>query len=110
MNRRISSAVTILILLVILADACGPDKNKTRNEAPGGTATDAGPKLPSTPFDYGNSGAIPAHIQNYINAHPEINNTPADNAITNDGATLGRVLFYDKSLSVNNTIACASCH
>lgn len=25
-------------------------------------------------------------------------------------ATLGRVLFYDKSLSVNNTISCGSCH
>jgi cytochrome c peroxidase len=25
-------------------------------------------------------------------------------------ATLGRVLFYDKNLSINNTIACASCH
>lgn len=25
-------------------------------------------------------------------------------------ATLGAVLFYDKSLSANNTIACASCH
>lgn len=34
----------------------------------------------------------------------------AGNAITNGGATLGRVLFYDKKLSVNNTIACASCH
>jgi len=32
------------------------------------------------------------------------------NAITNEQATLGRVLFYDKNLSVNNTIACASCH
>ena len=30
--------------------------------------------------------------------------------ITNAGATLGRVLFYDKNLSVNNTISCASCH
>ncbi|MEO8149724.1 MAG: cytochrome c peroxidase [Bacteroidia bacterium] len=28
----------------------------------------------------------------------------------NDAATLGRVLFYDKHLSVNNSIACASCH
>lgn len=37
-------------------------------------------------------------------------NTPADNAITDAGATLGRVLFYDKSLSKNNTISCASCH
>lgn len=37
-------------------------------------------------------------------------NTTAGNAITNAGATLGRVLFYDKKLSVNNTISCASCH
>jgi len=34
----------------------------------------------------------------------------AGNPITDKGATLGRVLFYDKKLSVNNTIACASCH
>jgi cytochrome c peroxidase len=33
-----------------------------------------------------------------------------NNAITDAGATLGRVLFYDKNLSVNNAIACASCH
>jgi cytochrome c peroxidase len=44
-------------------------------------------------------------IPNYITK----DNT-AGNAITNEGATLGRVLFYDKNLSVNNTIACASCH
>lgn len=32
------------------------------------------------------------------------------NPITDEGATLGRVLFYDKHLSSSNTIACASCH
>lgn len=32
------------------------------------------------------------------------------NPVTNKGATLGRVLFYDKNLSSNNTISCASCH
>ncbi len=32
------------------------------------------------------------------------------NPITNSGATLGRVLFYDKSLSTLNTISCSSCH
>ncbi len=32
------------------------------------------------------------------------------NAITDKGATLGRVLFYDKNLSSNNTVSCASCH
>jgi cytochrome c peroxidase len=42
---------------------------------------------------------------NYINK----DNT-ASNPITDGGATLGRILFYDKNLSRNNTIACASCH
>ena len=37
-------------------------------------------------------------------------NTPAENLITDEGAVLGRVLFYDKKLSLNNTVACASCH
>ncbi len=32
------------------------------------------------------------------------------NPISDKGATLGRVLFYDKQLSVNNNISCASCH
>lgn len=37
-------------------------------------------------------------------------NTPADNPITDVGATLGRVLFYDRRLSRNNSVSCASCH
>ena len=32
------------------------------------------------------------------------------NLITDEGATLGRVLFYDKKLSSDNTISCSSCH
>jgi cytochrome c peroxidase len=32
------------------------------------------------------------------------------NPITNSKATLGRVLFYDKSLSIDNTVSCGSCH
>ena len=37
-------------------------------------------------------------------------NTPADNPTTDEGATLGRVLFYDPELSLDGTISCASCH
>lgn len=37
-------------------------------------------------------------------------NTPAGNEISDLEATLGRVMFYDKRLSVNGTISCASCH
>lgn len=37
-------------------------------------------------------------------------NTPSDNFITDEGATLGRILFYDTNLSTDNTVSCASCH
>ena len=63
------------------------------------------PNLPATPFNY--VMTYPQHIQTALIAN---DNTPADNAITDNGATLGRVLFYDKQLSKNNTVACASCH
>lgn len=46
------------------------------------------------------------NIPNYILK----DNTAPNNPISDMGVTLGRVLFYDKKLSVNNTIACASCH
>jgi cytochrome c peroxidase len=37
-------------------------------------------------------------------------NTPNDNPVTDHGATLGRILFYDTRLSANNTTSCGSCH
>lgn len=70
--------------------------------------------LPAVPFDYVNLN-LPAYF--FVNAGGGaptsvngIDNTPQSNPITNNGATLGRVLFYDKNLSVNKTISCASCH
>jgi cytochrome c peroxidase len=36
--------------------------------------------------------------------------SPADNPLTVEGVELGRHLFYEKALSVNSTVACASCH
>lgn len=35
---------------------------------------------------------------------------PFDDPIRNQKATLGRVLFYDTHLSVNNSISCGTCH
>ncbi len=35
---------------------------------------------------------------------------PAGNPLTKEKVELGRMLFFDKRLSRNNTIACASCH
>ncbi len=35
---------------------------------------------------------------------------PADNQMTEEGIALGRRLFYDKRLSADSTMSCASCH
>jgi len=35
---------------------------------------------------------------------------PEDNPTTKQGVYLGRMLFYEKKLSANNTLSCASCH
>ena len=37
-------------------------------------------------------------------------NNAQGNIISDKGATLGRVLFYDTKLSSNNTISCSNCH
>jgi cytochrome c peroxidase len=62
--------------------------------------------LPETPYEYAGVN-LPRHF-----AQPGRNddNTPPDNPLSNDGATLGRVLFYDTRLSANDTTSCASCH
>ena len=53
------------------------------------------------------------NLENYANqpipSYITKDNT-GSNFITDKGATLGRVLFYDKNLSSNNSISCASCH
>ena len=51
--------------------------------------------------------ALPAYYDATVAA---LDNTPNNNAINDRVATLGRVLFYDKRLSVNDTTACAACH
>lgn len=56
--------------------------------------------LPQGTYEYKNP-ELPQHLQNagFSGAN-----------ISNHGATLGRVLFYDNRLSANNTVSCASCH
>ncbi len=55
----------------------------------------------------------PTNLENYANQIKPVyivKTNVAANSITDKTATLGRVLFYDKNLSINNTISCASCH
>ncbi len=53
------------------------------------------------------------NLENYANQIKPVyivKTNVAANSITDKTATLGRVLFYDKNLSIDNTISCASCH
>ena len=35
---------------------------------------------------------------------------PVDNALTKEGIALGRHLYYEKRMSIDNTVSCATCH
>lgn len=59
----------------------------------------AGAALLPTPYKL----SYPAYFGNRIN-------TTVDNPLTVEGVELGRRLFYEKRLSANNSISCASCH
>lgn len=98
--------------------ACIPERLEERLEDP---LTDAmpnqverseEPRLPASELDYvtyANTN-LPSHFTNGPNNPLGSDNTPVNNPITNAGATLGRVLFYDNALSINDTVSCASCH
>ncbi|TCP24366.1 cytochrome c peroxidase [Tenacibaculum skagerrakense] len=99
----------VLLVIVLICFACS---SENENYEPVSASI---LNLPNEPYDYINLN-LPSHFINNVPGQPlptsvnGIDNTPDDNPITNDGATLGRVLFYDKKLSANGTISCASCH
>ncbi len=71
------------------------------------------PDLPATLDSYANP-VLPNHF--LVNPPGPFNsvvfhdNEPGFNQVSNAGATLGRVLFYDKMLSANASVSCSSCH
>lgn len=73
----------------------------------------ATPTLPATPFRYSDAAVpLPAHFRASPGGPTVVStdNTPQDNATTDAGAALGRVLFYDPRLSANDGLSCAGCH
>ena len=72
------------------------------------------PVTPATPFAYADATSpLPVHFADAGapgGAATRQDNTPATNRTTDAGAALGRVLFYDRRLSVNDRVSCASCH
>lgn len=101
--------IVLALVLIVAAISCRKDDvQDTAINSDGFETTErALPNLPATPYNYA-SPTLPA----YLTTPPIAGqiNTPTNNAITNHGATLGRVLFYDVNLSANGTKSCASCH
>ena len=108
MKTRLFGFATLIALLIGGLAACKfTDDN---------TAFSQQPDLPAEPFDYalnvspdfmGKIGVDP--FGNFIGTFG-FGFNPQNPSIQNHGATLGRVLFYDPQLSLNNSISCASCH
>ncbi len=88
-GRMVARAIKkyTLLLVLIVSAACTPDKKSTTEPEP----------VP-TPY----SLTFPDRFQ------PPV--IPADNPLTQEGVELGRLLFYEKKLSGNNTISCGTCH
>lgn len=80
--------MTLCLLFVLVS--CQKDTFKTVIQAP---------VLPDVSYDY---------TPKWSGMHSHM--AGQNIGITNEGATLGRVLFYDKILSIDNTISCGSCH
>ena len=95
--------IIAVLFVLLLAQSCKKDETIVNGEDDALAALN----LPSQAFNY----AMPG-LPTFYSMQPTVgaDNTPAANPVTNAGATLGRVLFYDKNLSKNRTISCASCH
>ncbi len=102
---------TLLLALLVWAVATQWASAPYRLDAQAGNPkASSGPRkltLPAVPYRYADL-ELPPHFK-AANAQ-QFDNTPKDNPVTDAGATLGRVLFYDTRLSANGTIACGSCH
>jgi cytochrome c peroxidase len=102
-------SLALFALAVVLTrggSAAPPGKDAEAN-TPVKPSTERKLYLPETPYHYADTD-LPAHFNTA--AARRFDNTPRDNPVTDAGATLGRVLFYDTRLSANNTVACGSCH
>ncbi len=109
MNRcpRVGSVMLLGWLALSGIGSAAPPAGVEEERAPLKPATERTLRLPDSPYSYV-ALDLPAHFN--TRAARQFDNMPANNPVTDHGATLGRVLFYDTRLSVNNTIACGSCH
>lgn len=98
------SKILQLCAIVATLSSCNDNDDATYTEI---TAT-----YPAVEAEFGSSVDL-NNLANYANQTIPgyiTKDNSALNLISDKGATLGRVLFYDKKLSATNTISCSSCH
>ena len=120
MRKIIPTALGIVFPISLALTGCGGDTTTSATTPP---VTVAVP--PASPTPPPASGIVDfttidvSRLDNYANpALPAyydatvatLDNTPNNNPVNDRVATLGRALFYDKRLSVNDTTSCAACH
>lgn len=96
----------ILQFCVIVVSLSSCNGNDEENYAPI-TAS-----YPAVEAEFGSSVDL-NNLANYANQSVPTyitKDNSALNPISDKGATLGRILFYDKKMSANNTVSCSSCH
>jgi len=127
-SHRKLSTTALAAALVTLVAACGGDQTVTPNITTTSVAPTPTPTPTPTPVSRAQeTNAViqqflqldVANLDNYAapnlpvyydNTVENIDNTPNNDPVTDAIATLGRVLFYDVALSVNDTTSCATCH
>src|SRR6185437_5402820 len=82
------SIYTVIAFAVLLLISCGHKKDPVPSITPIGTT----------------------YNLNYPFYFKGLLNIPANNPLTVEGVKLGRMLFYEKMLSADNSISCGSCH
>jgi cytochrome c peroxidase len=94
------NSILVLVSLILIIYSCGKEQDLS-------DSTFRYPNLPETPYEYANFD-LPDHFD----TNPLLNlvDYNGNNQVTNAGATLGRVLFYDVNLSNNRNTSCGSCH
>lgn len=97
---KIPVLCTLIALVLLIACRKDPDLHPENTSVqPGSASTTSGVKTSvGTPYKL----IVPPNFP-----QPDI---PADNPMTVEGVKLGRYLFYDSTLSLDNSISCASCH
>ena len=125
-NTRTATKLTLAAVLSTCLAACGGDDAATTT--PVASVTPTPTPTPTTATDPAQTAnaviqrflqldmanldnyaapVLPAYYDDTVTA---LDNTPANDPVNDAIATLGRVMFYDTALSVNDTTSCASCH